>query len=98
MKKIVSLILVICILSASCVLFSSCADRTLSEKVLKENPVKQLEVLADGADKALTDFFDGFLARKFHLESDFGRLMDPLADKIMVLTAMFSLAIGNAGT
>ncbi len=58
MKKIVSLILVICILSASCVLFSSCADRTLSEKVLKENPVKQLEVLADGADKALTDFFD----------------------------------------
>ena len=41
---------------------------------------------------ALTDFFDGFLARKFHLESDFGRLMDPLADKIFVVGTFVTMA------
>ena len=33
----------------------------------------------------VTDLLDGFLARKYHVESDFGRLMDPLADKIFIL-------------
>lgn len=33
----------------------------------------------------ITDLLDGFLARKYHVESDFGRLMDPLADKIFIL-------------
>ena len=36
----------------------------------------------------LTDLLDGYLARKFGWESDFGRLMDPLADKVF-MTAMF---------
>ena len=43
----------------------------------------------------LTDFLDGRIARRFQLITNFGKLMDPLADKIMVLTAMFSMAIGN---
>ena len=33
----------------------------------------------------LTDWFDGYLARKYKCESDFGRLMDPLADKIFIV-------------
>ena len=37
---------------------------------------------------ALTDFFDGYLARKYHQTSDFGALMDPLADKIFVTGVM----------
>ena len=45
---------------------------------------------------SFTDLLDGRIARRFNLITDFGKLMDPLADKIMVLTAMFSLAIGNA--
>ena len=44
---------------------------------------------------SLTDLLDGRIARKYNLITDFGKLMDPLADKIMVLTAMFSMAIGN---
>ena len=43
----------------------------------------------------LTDFLDGLIARRYQLITNFGKLMDPLADKIMVLTAMFSMAIGN---
>ena len=43
----------------------------------------------------LTDFLDGQIARRCNLITDFGKLMDPLADKVMVLTAMFSMTIGN---
>ena len=36
----------------------------------------------------LTDLLDGYLARKFNIVSDFGALMDPLADKIFVTGTM----------
>jgi CDP-diacylglycerol--glycerol-3-phosphate 3-phosphatidyltransferase len=38
----------------------------------------------------LTDYFDGYLARKYRLVSAFGRLMDPLTDKVMVCAAFVS--------
>ena len=41
---------------------------------------------------AFTDLLDGYLARKFHLESDFGRLVDPLADKIFVVGTFVMMA------
>ena len=44
---------------------------------------------------SLTDLLDGRIARKYNLITDFGKLMDPLADKVMVVTAMFSMAIGS---
>lgn len=40
----------------------------------------------------LTDLFDGYLARKYHWESDFGRLIDPLADKLFVM-ATFAMLV-----
>lgn len=40
-----------------------------------------------------TDLLDGYIARKYHLITNFGKLMDPLADKLMVLSVMLSLAI-----
>lgn len=40
---------------------------------------------------AVTDFLDGYLARKYHVVSDFGKLMDPLADKILVCAAFVYL-------
>ena len=45
---------------------------------------------------SFTDLLDGRIARKYNLITDFGKLMDPLADKVMVLTAMISMAIGNS--
>lgn len=44
---------------------------------------------------SLTDLLDGMIARRYHLITDLGKLMDPLADKLMVLTVMFSMAIGT---
>lgn len=41
---------------------------------------------------AITDYADGFIARKFGAVSDFGKLLDPLADKILVLSALIMLA------
>lgn len=37
---------------------------------------------------ALTDWFDGFLARLWHQTTKFGAFLDPIADKIMVITAL----------
>lgn len=39
---------------------------------------------------ALSDFFDGRIAHKKNMVTDFGRLMDPIADKILVLAAFIA--------
>ena len=41
----------------------------------------------------ITDIADGFIARKFNLISNFGKLMDPLADKLTQISMLSALAI-----
>src|SRR6516165_10608246 len=38
-----------------------------------------------------TDYADGYIARRFNLITDFGKLMDPLVDKIMTISAFICL-------
>ena len=40
----------------------------------------------------ITDFLDGQIARRYKCESDFGRLMDPLADKIFIVATFVMMA------
>jgi len=42
----------------------------------------------------ITDLFDGYIARRYHMVTTLGKLLDPLADKLLVCAAMIMLIRG----
>jgi cardiolipin synthase len=44
----------------------------------------------------ITDYFDGYIARRFNQVSEFGKIIDPVADRILVATAVLSTMAVNA--
>ena len=41
----------------------------------------------------ITDYFDGYLARKYNLVSEIGEILDPIADKILIVFLLFAISI-----
>ena len=46
---------------------------------------------------SITDYFDGYLARKYNAVSELGEVLDPIADKILIVFVLFGLAV-NLGS
>lgn len=47
---------------------------------------------------SLTDWLDGYLARRWQVVSAFGRFLDPIADKMLIIAVLFSLVANGAVT
>jgi len=67
--------------------------------ILKNSFSSLLVALVIFSLASITDFLDGFLARKYNLISDLGKFLDPIADKILVIgvfCAFLELGIVNS--
>lgn len=60
---------------------------------LSENPILKQISLGVYIVAAITDWYDGWLARKFNYITTWGKFMDPLADKILTSAAFFAFVV-----
>jgi CDP-diacylglycerol--glycerol-3-phosphate 3-phosphatidyltransferase len=70
-----------------------CAPAVALAFLILPHPISDWVALILFGGASLTDWFDGFLARKWNQMSKFGTMLDPIADKAMVITAIAVLAM-----
>lgn len=56
-------------------------------------PYSQIIAISIFLVAAFTDFLDGHLARKYHLVSNLGKLLDPIADKMLFYSGLFLIIV-----
>jgi CDP-diacylglycerol---glycerol-3-phosphate 3-phosphatidyltransferase len=76
-------------------LFRLCLAFTLPFFLMSSVPFGKTAGLAVFALAALTDYWDGVIARRHGSITNFGRLMDPLADKVLICSAFICFAAQN---
>jgi CDP-diacylglycerol--glycerol-3-phosphate 3-phosphatidyltransferase len=59
--------------------------------LIDDNLIRSIIAAALFGAAVLTDYLDGYFARKYHIESDLGKLLDPLADKFLIATILIML-------
>ncbi len=59
--------------------------------IVRDNLILSIVAAVLFAAAMVTDFLDGYFARKYHIESDLGKLLDPLADKFLIATVLIML-------
>jgi len=68
---------------------------TLGSSAISIGNIIMLVIFCAGS---FTDYLDGHIARKRHLVTDFGKFLDPLADKLLVISTMiYLLELGRLG-
>lgn len=70
-----------------------CAPGVALVFLILPRPVADWAALILFASASITDFLDGYLARKWDQMSKFGAMLDPIADKAMVVTAIAVLTM-----
>ena len=73
------------------VVILSCITKLAEVIVFSDVTLQELLLLIIFVLASITDCLDGKIARKYNLVTNFGKFMDPLADKLLVLSTMIAL-------
>ncbi len=73
--------------------FARIAAVPVSLLIILTNPAQHVLLFLVFGAAAATDFFDGYLARKWGVASPIGALLDPIADKLLVILMLLHLMV-----
>ena len=86
---------IICLIPNILTLFRSCAAIILPLIIIYGGEIGALIATPILILAGVSDYFDGFFARKYKVVSNFGKILDPVADKLLVIGVIFALASEN---
>ena len=86
---------ILCLVPNILTLFRSCAAIILPLIIIYGGEIGALIATPILVLAGVSDYFDGFFARKYKVVSNFGKILDPVADKLLVIGVIFALASEN---